>query len=271
MWPLKQAELPLGGAVGSEVGTGSRLRGGELRRIVLGDRIVHYMLRRGRRRTIGLTIDQRGLRVGAPPRAAMADIESLLRKHAAWVVDKLDSWHSRPAAQELVVADGISFAVLGETVSVRVISGGNTFRWPVTDSGSPDPSEPPELVLAVRADASASALLERALRERARQLFTVRMADFCAKFSIMPPPLSLTSARTRWGSCSRLSGIRLNWRLIHAPLPLIDYVLAHELAHLKEMNHTARFWAEVGRLYPDWPQARRALRSFGETLPRFAK
>ena len=97
------------------------------------------------------------------------------------------------------------------------------------------------------------------------------MADFCGRFAIAPPPLSLTSARTRWGSCSRRSGIRLNWRLIHAPLPLIDYVLAHELAHLKEMNHTARFWTEVGRLYPDWQVARRDLRSFGETLPRFAK
>lgn len=262
----KQAELPLRdlhagppGAVG---------RGGELRRILLGERVVHYTLRRGQRRTIGLTIDQRGLRVGAPPRAALGEIEALIHQHAAWVVDKLDAWRSRPELRELAVEEGTHLPVLGASVRLRLGQGANTCTWLPAD-GAGDFSG--ELLLAVRHGNSAGALLERALRERARAVFGERMGDFCSRFAIAPPPLSLTSARTRWGSCSRRSGIRLNWRLIHAPLPLIDYVLAHELAHLKEMNHTTRFWAEVGRLYPDWQAARRALKAFGENLPRFEK
>ena len=82
----------------------------------------------------------------------------------------------------------------------------------------------------------------------------------------VPPPLSLSSARTRWGCCSA-SGIRLNWRLIHLPLDLVDYVVAHELAHLREMNHSARFWAEVARLCPDWRERRAALKKHGGEIP----
>ena len=258
-----QVELPLWGDRPDAV---RPLAGGELRRIALGDRVIHYTLRRGRRRTIGLTIDQRGLRVGAPPRAAMGDIESLIRKHAAWVVEKLDAWRDRPAAQITPLVEGLHFPLLGEPARLSVSSGRNAYFW-----HAPLEGVAPEVGLELRLSASEAAVsvFERALRERARAVFAERMALFCARFSITEPALSLSSARTRWGSCSRLSGIRLNWRLVHAPLPLIDYVIAHELAHLKEMNHTARFWAEVGRLYPDWPAARKALRSFGERLPKF--
>ena len=81
------------------------------------------------------------------------------------------------------------------------------------------------------------------------------------------PPIALSSARTRWGSCSQASGIRFNWRLIHLPTHLVDYVVAHELAHLVEMNHSPRFWAEVGRLYPDWRAARAELKLRGREIP----
>ncbi|HNB07544.1 MAG TPA: DUF45 domain-containing protein, partial [Thauera aminoaromatica] len=84
------------------------------------------------------------------------------------------------------------------------------------------------------------------------------------------PPVSLSSAATRWGSCSTRSGIRLHWRLIHLEPALIDYVVAHEVAHLAEMNHSPRFWAVVERLYPDWRAARAALRSAAATLPVIA-
>jgi predicted metal-dependent hydrolase len=126
------------------------------------------------------------------------------------------------------------------------------------------------LQLESREASTAPALLERALRARALDCFGGRMTMCCERFAIHAPALRLTSARTRWGSCSRASGVRINWRLVHAPVGLVDYVVAHELAHLKEMNHTPRFWAEVERLCPDWRVARDALRRFGDTLPRYA-
>ena len=84
----------------------------------------------------------------------------------------------------------------------------------------------------------------------------------------MPTPaLTLSNARTQWGLCREDGQVRLNWRLIHLPLHLVDYVVAHELAHLREMNHSARFWAVVGALYPDYRQARSELRHCNHRLP----
>ncbi|MEG1054671.1 MAG: M48 family metallopeptidase, partial [Janthinobacterium sp.] len=78
---------------------------------------------------------------------------------------------------------------------------------------------------------------------------------------------SLSSAGTRWGSCTIERKIRLNWRLIHFSLPLIDYVVAHELSHLLEMNHSPRFWATVESIYPDYDGAKQALRKRSQELP----
>ena len=78
----------------------------------------------------------------------------------------------------------------------------------------------------------------------------------------------LSGAKGRWGSCSSDRRIRLNWRLIHLDTALIDYVIAHELAHLDEMNHSARFWKRVGEIYPDYESARRVLKGvYIPTLP----
>ena len=86
---------------------------GEPRRLTAGDRIVPYALRRSRRRTIGLTVDHRGLTVSAPTRASLRDIETLLRRHEAWIVDKLDQWRHRRRPDTLSVADGLRLPYLG--------------------------------------------------------------------------------------------------------------------------------------------------------------
>jgi predicted metal-dependent hydrolase len=95
---------------------------------------------------------------------------------------------------------------------------------------------------------------------RAMQLFPGDAASL--------PRVALSNARTRWGSCSTRTGLRFNWRLIHLHLPLVDYVVAHELAHLREMNHSERFWHQVERLYPGYREARRALRVRAATIPQ---
>jgi len=102
----------------------------------------------------------------------------------------------------------------------------------------------------------------RALKRQARTLFAERLAVFERIHACVPARWSLTSARTRWGSCSPGGHVRLNWRLIHCPVPVIDYVIAHELAHLEELNHGPRFWARVEVLYPDWRRERKVLRGY---------
>ena len=238
--------------------------------IALGDRIVPYLLRRSRRRSIGLSIDEHGLRVGAPVRATLGEIENLIRRHGDWVAQKLDEWRDRRRPPPRVIVDGSEIAYLGRTLRLHLTQGGNQIRWEHEHPEQPTDGldeAPPRLTLALRTPAEAERLLERALRTRALALFKVRLAHFAERFGLMPPPLALSSARTRWGSCSLRTGIRLNWRLIHHRLALIDYIVIHELAHLREMNHSARFWALVERHCPDYRQLRDELKQISTRAP----
>jgi predicted metal-dependent hydrolase len=105
------------------------------------------------------------------------------------------------------------------------------------------------------------------LQDEAKRVFAERLDIYAARLGVSYSSMTLSSAGTRWGSCSVEGSIRLNWRLIHYALPLIDYVVAHELAHLLEMNHSARFWAAVESVYPDYDGAKAALRKRSQELP----
>lgn len=227
-------------------------------RIALAGEEVGYQLRRSKRRTIGLAIDQRGLRVAAPLRARLGDIEKLIREHGQWVLDKLADWRERPPPEQTQIVDGSSISVLGETLTVTVTPLGRA-RWQFVDN---------KLHLWPSATVNANQLLEKALREKARSLFVDRLALHAPRLGVAAPALRLSSARTRWGSCSHHGGISLTWRLIFMPLPVVDYVVCHELAHLKEMNHSPRFWSVVEQLCPDWRALRITLRQLGRQIPQ---
>lgn len=229
----------------------------QTRHIQLGTRIVDYRLIRSSRRTLGMTIDQRGLRVGASPRTSLADIERFLRHNAAWVLKKLDEWHGHGQARHLAICDGALIPVLGEECVVCIEPGANRARW-VGHT----------LILQARPDADLRQLARRALRERALEVFVERVAHYAAQLQRPLPRVALSNAQTRWGSCSEKTGIRLSWRLIHAPPRLLDYVVAHEMAHLVEMNHSPRFWKVVERLCPEFRSARDELRRLAATCPQ---
>ena len=234
------------------------------RTIALGDRIVPYVLRRARRRTIGLSIDHRGLRVGAPPRASLREIEALILHHGEWVTQKLDDWRTRSHPEILKIVDGLHLPLLGGLLEICLTLGSNRVLWNLNEETTVQ-----TLTLCLRAPADAPRILEKALREKSRLLFAERLLHYARLLGVTPPPLKLSAARTRWGSCSLKSGIRLNWRLIHFPLPVVDYVVAHELAHLREMNHSPRFWAVVAQLCPNYQALRAELRDLAKTLPTF--
>jgi predicted metal-dependent hydrolase len=234
-----------------------QIESGKVQHILIGTRIVTYrLMQRRHRRNLGLTIDERGLTVGAPPHSPLAEIEAFIRINAEWVTSKLEQYAGSHRQRHLAVRDGARLPYLGGEAEVRVIAGANRVSW-----------EGEQMVIAAKPGADIDALARRALQRRALALFGERLAVYATRLGRQPPALGLSSARTRWGSCSEKSGIRLNWRLIHCPLRLIDYVVAHELAHLVEMNHSPRFWAEVARIFPDWKDARRDLKALAGELP----
>lgn len=241
------------------------------RKLTLGDRSITYLLKRSNRRTIGLSVDARGLRVLAPLKARMGDIEQLLFNHQRWVLEKLDAWQLRSDEDAAVanqnIVDGFNFPLFGQTYTLQLLTDSkSSVHW--LDSLQ-------RLFLHVRPNTDSALAFRRALTSRAKTDFLARIdaltkqaAQLNPPLILHAPPLSLSSARTRWGSCSPRS-LRLNWRLIHFDPALIDYVVAHELAHLEEMNHSPRFWAVVNRLYPNWQAARARLRTEGRTCPRY--
>lgn len=227
--------------------------------IVLAGQRIAYALRRSSRRSIGLSIDQRGLRVGAPLRASLHDVETLIRAHGQWVLDKLAAWRERPPPARLEIADGSRIFVLAQALTVR-LANGTRARWQFAGD---------EIRLTVPLTVDPAKVLETALREHARAFFQERLAVHAPRLGVAVPPLRLSSARTRWGSCSARGNIALNWRLVLLPPAIVDYVVCHELAHLKEMNHSPRFWSVVEQLCPDWRRLRLDLRRLGRQLPHF--
>lgn len=233
--------------------------------IRLGEREIRFTLRRSQRRSLGMQIDQRGLTVTIPLRASLRDTEAFMRSRADWIIEKLDLWAQRAEPQKMPLLDGMELPVLGEACTVRWLAGANRTRWV-------EGFDRRELHLHLRREQDAPRLLMRGLQDYALEYFAGRLDEYVyllQQFApgIDRPPLYLSNARTRWGSCSKRSGIRLNWRLIHLPRPQIDYVVAHEVAHLLEMNHSARFWKVVAALKPDFEPARAALKHANRIIP----
>ena len=231
----------------------------EARLIRLDGRDVPYLLRRSARRSFALQVDASGVKVAVPDAARDAEVERFIAGHARWLLGKLDACAARPAPGIFEPVDGTMFALLGQLCRLRLAAAGRTARWRAGADGRE------ELVLGAPLDPGTAMI--RALRRRALPWFTERVTEYCFRLGRAVPPVRLSSARTRWGSCSSTSGIRLHWRLIHLAPALIDYVVAHEVAHLVEMNHSPRFWAVVGELYPDWKTARGRLREAARVLP----
>ncbi len=232
----------------------------EQRTLLLQGVELSYTLRRSARRTLALQVGASGVRVSVPLRAAEADIALFLARNTAWLQDALQRLGARTPQALVEISDGLQLPLLGGQFRVRT---GCTGRRVVWRTGAGDLEE---LCLPAASQSLAQDVV-RALRARALPWFTGRVEEYCHRLGLPMPPVRLSSARTRWGSCSTRSGIRLHWRLIHLPRGLSDYVVAHEVAHLVEMNHSPRFWAVVESLYPDWRRARAELRDAGRALP----
>jgi len=242
------------------------------RDIRLGDHLVAFELRRARRRSIGFVVGVDGLSVSAPRWVGLGEVESALREKAGWILRKLHEQRERArrlAAARVDWRDGTTIPFLGETVILVLdprASGAVLHGADGTLVGVP------RLTLHLGLPQSASAeqirdAVQSWLQRQARRIFEERCHLFASRLGVRMTRLTLSSASTRWGSASADGSIRLNWRLVHFGLPVIDYVVTHELAHLREMNHSAAFWDVVRQALPEFEAARGALKH--EVLPAF--
>ena len=265
------------------------------RRIALSTCDVAYAFRRAKRRTIGMVIGPDGLEVSAPRWVTVGEIESTLHEKAEWIVRKLVEMqeHQRRLGEARIQwRDGVVLRYLGASLQVvldssatlkknsaqlemlsdavhalgaaqsnldregkygRQLDGNEGFEAKtlyVLRIGLPTSASPEQIRDATQAW----------LMRRAKELFAERLDHFAPRLGVAWKRLSLSSASTRWGTASADGAIRLNWRLIHHKLDVIDYVVAHELSHLKVMDHSPQFWDTVKSVMPDYPERRRVLR-----------
>ena len=223
----------------------------DARKLTLAEGALDYVLvRRRGRRGVGLRVDENGLTVSAPLTMPVARIESLVRDSESWILKKVDEWRSR-RAPAVAWVDGARLPFLG---------GGLTLRLFHAARAKVDRVEG-ELVAFVRSpdDAEVKRVVTGWYKRTAQAYLHERVVALSTRARLEPPKLLISSALARWGSCNSRREVRLAWRLVKAPAELVDYVVCHELAHLRHMNHSRAFWAEVERQCPDYRRLRARL------------
>ncbi|WJF90721.1 SprT family zinc-dependent metalloprotease [Paraburkholderia bonniea] len=239
--------------------------GSKRRSLTLGAQTLQYQLKRSARRSIGFSIDSSGLSITAPRWVTLAEIENAISEKQRWIFTKLNEWQTRVeqrALPRIDWKDGAQVPYLGRPVSITLDASSGALRFD---------AEHARLTLPLPLQAEPQQIKDRVqgwLQGEAKRLFGERLAFYAEKLGVSYRGYALSSAATRWGSCSSDGKIRLNWRLVHFPLPVIDYVVAHELAHLREMNHSPRFWQTVESIFPEFRQVRQTLKDHPpELLP----
>ena len=236
----------------------------------LSGALVAYEFRRGKRRTIGFGVGPDGLVVSAPRWVPLHEVEAALREKSAWVVKKLGEARERQGRLEsnrIEWKDGATLPFLGQSVAIVLDP-----RHAFSEVGAVLQTDAlrPGLHLGLPLGATQQQIRDAVqawLMRQARRVFLERLNHFAPRLGVQWRRLSLSNAGTRWGSASADGSIRLNWRLIHFRQPVIDYVVAHELSHLRVMNHSPRFWDTVRTVVPDYAELRGQLRD--EALPRW--
>jgi predicted metal-dependent hydrolase len=237
-----------------------------LKQIQLGSHTVHYLLRRSARRSYGFMINDDGLHVTAPRASTLADLDNAIRAKQRWILTKLfergERRLMRGKQQVVEWVDGARLPYLGSDITLRLQEAARSHCVFDPETG--------ELRLGVTPGLEEWQIRERVklwFQAEAKRLFGERLDLYAPRVGVSYNAFALSSAGTRWGSCTVAGNIRLNWKLIHYPLALLDYVVVHELAHLREMNHSPSFWAVVGEVFPDYDGAKAALRKRSIEMP----
>jgi predicted metal-dependent hydrolase len=245
------------------------------REVRLADAVVAYAFTRAKRKSIGFVIGPDGLVVRAPRWTPLHEVDAALQEKSGWILRKLQESRerqSRAYSARVEWCDGVCIPFLGQSIRV-VLDPTHGFSGKGAQlKAAIDGAAPPEQTLHVGLPKTASAdqirdAVQAWLMRQAALNFKERMDHFTPLLGVHWKKLRLSSAGTRWGSASADGSIRLNWRLIHFRQPVIDYVVAHELSHLRVMDHSQNFWNTVATVVPDYQNLRAQLKE--DAVPKW--
>jgi predicted metal-dependent hydrolase len=211
---------------------------------------------RSKRRTLALIVERDGmLTVRAPMRSSLAMIESFIQKKADWITRTREKLKSIVPASARQYHNGETFLFLGSSFDLKLVKSqrpalqfdkGFTLDWNMQQKGAE--------------------YFTKWYKARAYEIISERVQEYAQRHNFIPKRVRIGSARTRWGSCSPDGTLNFTWRLVMAPLDVIDYVVVHELAHLRVKNHSSKFWKLVESICPEYKRQRKWLRECGEKL-----
>jgi predicted metal-dependent hydrolase len=213
-------------------------------------------LLRSKRRTIALIVERDGtFTVRAPLRTPQAEIDSFIQQKADWITRTREKIKSTPPTSRKQYIDGEKFLFLGSLFDLRLV-----------EIQKPSLQFDNSFSLGRAAQEKGEALFTRWYKERALEFISERVKQHSRQYNFLPSQVKISSAKTRWGSCSSNGTLNFTWRLVMAPVEVIDYVVVHELAHLRVKNHSRKFWKLVETVYPDYKKQRKWLRENGDKL-----
>ena len=228
----------------------------------MGRRIAYQVRVSPRARAIRLVIrPATGLEVVLPRGTSPARAEQVIHEKTEWILRTLDRIASESVHAPVPLVSGSALAFAGRRLTLALAIGAPPGRFRATLD-----DDTIRLTTADAAPETVYAALEVWYRRQARVIIAERLTHWNAHYGFTYGRVTIKEQKSRWGSCSRQGNLNFNWRLLLAPAPILDYVVIHELAHLKELNHSPRFWAVVAQTCPDYIAKRRWLRQHGREL-----
>ncbi len=216
-----------------------------------------YTLIRSKRRTLSLSVSSDAmLVVRAPMRAPVPLIEKFIYEKQDWIARIQAKVTARPKAKKKEFMSGETFLYLGKMYPLTISANAKNTLVFQNDS----------FILQQSKQTKGREIFTKFYREAARTYIEKRTSEIATARGFVFKSIKISSAVKRWGSCSAKGNINFTWRLILAPRTIVDYVICHELAHLKHHNHSLRFWSEVASMYPNWKEARKWLRENEQLL-----
>jgi predicted metal-dependent hydrolase len=212
-----------------------------------------------RRKTISLHIKEDSrIVIYAPFRTSNREIERFIKEKELWVAKKMSENEKKLKEAGKAFLPGEKFLYLGEWYPLEILEGGK--------KESPLKLSFGKFILLKDHAETAKNLFIHWYKKEAKEMIGARVNYFSHKLQLFPRGIKITSARSRWGSCSRDNRLSFSWRIIMASLSVIDYILIHELVHIREKNHSRRFWNHLETLLPDYKKQRLWLKENGHLL-----
>lgn len=235
---------------------------GTVKASIEGQEIAYVLKRSAKARGVRFQVNpETGLIVVIPRWYDKVELPALLGKHHRWILGKLAKLCQNKAGAARTLKSGDAIPYLGMALPLLIVRNpGDRDRCTL---------EGDKVIISMGSESGGvDGVLETWYRSQAAKMIKAKVHELSARFGMTYQRLFIRGQTTRWGSCSKLGNLGFNWKLVLVPEPVLEYVIVHELAHLKELNHGRRFWELVGQYCPRWREHRKWLVEHGNLADR---